>query len=78
MCGKGRHNALLLYSDTVQGRHAQNLVSHIYIRDRTHAHTLFQMHALSPEGTLSMCYAHDPPTLVYLKKQMEQGKSFAS
>ena len=31
------------------------------------------MHALSPEGTLSMCYAHDPPTLVYLKKQMEQG-----
>ena len=31
------------------------------------------MHALSHEGTLNMCYAHDPPTLIYLKKQMEEG-----
>lgn len=52
----------------------------IYFLSRVYsiAHTHIQMHALSPEGTLSMCYAHDPPTLVYLKKQMEQGKTFTS
>ena len=55
-------------SDTVQGRH-----THLLSLTLTCIHTHFQMHALSPEGTLSMCYADDPPTLVYLKKQMEQG-----
>ena len=51
-----------------------HMYTHTHTHIHTHTHTHTQMHALSPEGTLSMCYAHDPPTLVYLKKQMEQGR----
>ena len=52
------------------------LIILLYIRIHAYIYTHYsptQMHALSPEGTLSMCFAHDPPTLVYLKKQMEEG-----
>lgn len=31
------------------------------------------MHALSSDGSLSMCCASDPPSLLYLKKQMDEG-----
>jgi hypothetical protein len=60
----------VLYCDNmVQGRHTFNFT----LLRNAPSPTSSQMQALSPEGTLSMCYAHDPPTLVYLKKQMEQG-----
>jgi len=34
---------------------------------------IFQLHALSTDGSLTMCCANDPSTLLYLKKQLEEG-----
>ncbi len=35
---------------------------------------VFQLHALSTDGSLTMCCANDPCTLLYLKKQMDEGE----
>lgn len=32
-----------------------------------------KLHALSTDGSLTMCCANDPCTLLYLKKQMDEG-----
>lgn len=32
-----------------------------------------QLHALSVDGSLTLCAVSDPPTLLYLKKQMDEG-----
>lgn len=40
----------------------------------TYTHSLLQINSLSPEGNLTLCSINEQPTMLYLKKQMEDGE----
>ena len=64
--------------DVTTGRWIQNIpLRKVGVAARltpSRPHPSLQMHALSVDGTLTMCCVSDPPTLLYLKKQMEEGE----